>query len=92
MSQPDASRSGRQRQRLTASVTDLDVARQRALLVGLIRSRGARAKGEASLTELELLTDTAGSDPVESILVRRERPNAATFIGSGKLPELVAIT
>jgi GTP-binding protein HflX len=92
MSQTDASRSGRERQRLTASVTDLDVARQRALLVGLIRSRGARAKGEASLTELELLTDTAGSDPVESILVRRERPNAATFIGSGKLRELVAIS
>ena len=54
----------RQRQRLTASVTDLDVERQRAMLVGLIRSTGERFRGEQSLTELALLTDTAGSDPV----------------------------
>jgi len=84
--------AARQRQRLTASVTDLDVARQRALLVGLIRSRSALATGESSLAELALLTETAGSDPVESILVRRERPTAATFIGSGKLRELVSIS
>lgn len=92
MSQSSGSHAGRQRQRLTASVTDLDVAKQRALLVGLVQSRSAVAKGEASLAELELLTETAGSDPVETVLVRRERPNAATFIGSGKLRELVAIS
>jgi GTP-binding protein HflX len=92
MSQSSGSHAGRQRQRLTASVTDLDVSRQRALLVGLIQSRSAVSRGEASLAELELLTETAGSDPIEAILVRRERPNAATFIGSGKLRELVAIS
>ncbi len=79
----------RQRQRLTASVTDLDVARQRAMLVGLARSKGDAARAEASLTELGLLTDTAGSDPVVSEVVRRERPDPATFIGKGKLSELV---
>jgi GTP-binding protein HflX len=88
---PD-SRTGRQRQRLTASVTDLDVVRQRALLVGLIRSKSDQSRGESSLEELALLTDTAGSEPVESVLVRRERPTAATFIGSGKLQELVSIS
>ena len=88
---PD-SRTGRQRQRLTASVTDLDVVRQRALLVGLIRSKSDQVRGESSLEELALLTDTAGSEPVESVLVRRERPTAATFIGSGKLQELVSIS
>ncbi|MCL1600005.1 MAG: GTPase HflX, partial [Actinomycetia bacterium] len=31
-------------------------------------------------------------EPVESVLVRRERPTAATFIGSGKLQELVSIS
>ena len=36
------------------------------------------------------MTDTAGSEPVESFLVRRERPDAATFLGKGKLRELVA--
>jgi GTP-binding protein HflX len=82
----------RQRQRLTATVTDLDVDRQRALLVGLVRSRNDRARGTASLEELALLTETAGSDPVESVLVRRERPVAATFIGKGKLQELVGVS
>jgi GTP-binding protein HflX len=80
----------RGRRRLTASVTDLDVVRQRALLVGLVRDGGQVAEGDRSLGELELLTDTAGSEPVESVLVRRERPDAATFIGKGKLSELVA--
>ncbi|MDJ0790926.1 MAG: GTPase HflX [Acidimicrobiia bacterium] len=82
----------RQRQRLTASVTDLDVERQRAMLIGLIRSSGERLRGEQSLAELSLLTDTAGSDPVVAELVRRERPDPATFIGKGKLSELVGLS
>jgi len=86
-SRSHVARSGR---RLTASVTDLDVVRQRALLVGMIRDSSRAAEGERSLEELELLTDTAGSEPVESVLVRRDRPDAATFIGKGKLSELVA--
>lgn len=82
----------RQRQRLTASVTDLEVTRQRALLVGLVQSRAARAAGRASLDELTLLTETAGSDPVVSELVRRDRPDPATYIGKGKLSELVGVS
>jgi GTP-binding protein HflX len=79
-------RSGR---RLTASVTDLDVVQQRALLVGVVRDGSRSVEGERSLAELQLLTDTAGSEPVESVLVRRDRPDPATFIGKGKLSELV---
>ena len=88
----DDSRShvARSRRRLTASVTDLDVVRQRALLVGMVRDGSKAAEGERSLVELELLTDTAGSEPVEAVLVRRDRPDAATFVGKGKLSELVA--
>ncbi|MGB5168759.1 MAG: GTPase HflX [Acidimicrobiia bacterium] len=88
----DDSRShvARRGRRLTASVTDLDVVRQRALLVGMIRDGSRAAEGERSLEELELLTDTAGSEPIESVLVRRDRPDPATFIGKGKLSELVA--
>jgi GTP-binding protein HflX len=88
----DDSRShvARRGRRLTASVTDLDVVRQRALLVGMVRDGSRVAEGERSLAELELLTDTAGSEPVESVLVRRDRPDPATFIGKGKLSELVA--
>jgi GTP-binding protein HflX len=88
----DDSRShvARSRRRLTASVTDLDVVRQRALLIGMVRDGSAVAEGDRSLEELELLTDTAGSDPVESVLVRRDRADPATYIGKGKLSELVA--
>jgi GTP-binding protein HflX len=80
----------RSRRRLTASVTDLDVVRQRALLIGMVRDGGKVAEGDRSLDELQLLTDTAGSEPVEAVLVRRGRPDPATFIGKGKLSELVA--
>ncbi len=80
----------RSRRRLTASVTDLDVVRQRALLIGMVSDGSKGAEGDRSLDELELLTDTAGSDPVEAVLVRRGRPDPATFIGKGKLSELVA--
>ncbi|GMQ97937.1 MAG: GTPase HflX [Acidimicrobiia bacterium] len=92
MSDFQETRMIRQRKGLTASVTDLDVSRQRAMLIGLVRSKSDRARGESSLVELALLTDTAGSDPVEAELVRRERPDPATFIGKGKLAELVALS
>ncbi|MEA2011240.1 MAG: GTPase HflX [Actinomycetota bacterium] len=90
MADHSGSHVGRGRRRLTASVTDLDVVRQRALLIGLVRDGSGVAEGHRSLGELELLTDTAGSEPVEAVLVRRGRPDPATFIGKGKLSELVA--
>lgn len=90
MADPSDSHVARRRRRLTASVTDLDVVRQRALLIGMVRDGGQIAEGDRSLGELELLTDTAGSDPVEAVLVRRGKPDPATFIGKGKLSELVA--
>ncbi len=56
----------------------------------MVRDGSKAVEGDRSLEELELLTDTAGSEPVESVLVRRDRPDPATFIGKGKLSELVA--
>ncbi len=87
--QSDA-RLARQRRRLTASVTDFDVERQRALLIGVVPGKHDVPAGELSLAELELLTDTAGSEPVESVLLKRDRFNAATLIGKGQLADLVA--
>jgi GTP-binding protein HflX len=79
---------GRGRRRLTATETDFDVVRQRALLVGT--GVGARnvVDAEASLQELALLTDTAGADPMETVLQRRDRPDPATYVGAGKAKEL----
>ena len=76
------------RRRLTATEVDLGVVRQRALLVGTgIGTRDVEA-AEASLEELARLTDTAGAEPVELVLQRRDTPDPATYIGSGKAQEL----
>ena len=84
-------REGRQRRRLTATEVDFGVVEQRALLIGT--GSGARTldEAEASLSELGQLTDTAGAEPVESVLQRRAAPDPATYIGSGKADELRAL-
>ncbi len=80
--------SARGRRRLTATEIDFEVVHQRALLVGT--GVGARSVEEAelSLVELGLLTDTAGAEPVETMLQRRDRPDPATYVGRGKAEEL----
>lgn len=79
---------GRQRRRLTATVTDLERPRQKALLVGVASGGESLTETERSLSELALLVDTAGADPVDSELVRRDVIDPALFIGSGKAREL----
>ncbi|MFP3914117.1 MAG: GTPase HflX [Actinomycetota bacterium] len=88
---PD-SHVGRSGRRLTATVTDLEVARQRAFLVGVVRPPDDREEAQRSLEELSLLTDTAGSDPLDGELVARDRIDPATYIGSGKARELAQVT
>ena len=78
--------AGRQRRRLTATEVDLGVLRQRALLVG--GGDVGLEEAESSLAELALLTDTAGAEPVELAVQRRDKPDPATFIGKGKAEEL----
>jgi GTP-binding protein HflX len=85
-------RRGRSGRRLTATVTDLEVDRQKAFLIGVVRSAGEAAEAETSLHELALLTDTAGSNPIGSVLVNRSRPNPGLLIGSGKAEELAEET
>ena len=82
----------RARRRLTATVTDLEVAVQRAFLVGVQLPGMTTEVEERSLDELALLTDTAGADPVDRELVKRDRIDPATFIGSGKAAELATLT
>jgi len=43
---------------------------------------------EESLDELESLTNTAGAIVIQRVLQKRQRPDPATFIGSGKAQEL----
>ena len=81
-------RGGRQRRRLTATVTDLQVARQRALLIGVVVGGARVDEAERSLAELSLLVDTAGADPVDSEMVKRGSLDPALYIGKGKAAEL----
>ncbi|HEY4607365.1 MAG TPA: GTPase HflX, partial [Acidimicrobiia bacterium] len=84
--------ASRRRRRLTATVTDLEVGIQRAFLVGVELPGMSSVDAERSLVELALLTDTAGSEPVDQELVRRTRLDPATYIGSGKAEELATLT
>jgi GTP-binding protein HflX len=84
--------ASRRRRRLTATVTDLEVAIQRAFLIGVVLPEMNAVEAERSLEELALLTDTAGSEPVDQELVRRTRIDPATYLGSGKADELAALT
>lgn len=54
---------------------------------------GVAAVPEAaeSLEELATLARSAGAEVVEQLIQRRDRPNAATLIGSGKVQELHAL-
>lgn len=83
---------GRSGRRLTATVTDLEVTRQKGFLVGVVLHGDDSSDAQRSLEELALLTDTAGSDPLDSILVNRDAIDPATYIGSGKAAELAAET
>jgi GTP-binding protein HflX len=85
---PGGAHVGRGRPRLTATEVDLEVVRQRALLVGTGQGARTAAEAEESLDELALLVDTAGADPVDRMLQRRDRPDPATYIGKGKAQEL----
>ena len=88
MTSPKEPRGGRQRRRLTATVTDLQVARQRALLIGVIVGGAKVDEAERSLAELALLVETAGADPVDSEMVKRGSLDPALYIGKGKAAEL----
>ncbi len=65
--------------------------RERIVLVGVRFPDRSDADVEASLDELALLVDTAGADPVARVTQRRDRPDPATFIGRGKVAELVEV-
>ena len=60
---------------------------ERVVLVGLWTS-GTVEQARDSLLELARLAETAGSQVLDGLIQRRNRPDPATFIGSGKLEEL----
>lgn len=61
---------------------------ERAALVGLITGPVRRLDAERSLDELAGLATTAGAVVALRVLQERVRPDAGTFLGSGKLKSL----
>lgn len=72
---------------------------ERVVLVGLDLPRAtggpADAQGsqdaETSLAELAALAETAGSEVLDAVIQRRDHPDPATYLGSGKAKELAEI-
>jgi GTP-binding protein HflX len=62
--------------------------RERIVIVGVIFPWLSADAVDADLDELALLVDTAGADVVGRVVQRRDRPDPATFLGSGKSDEL----
>ncbi|HEX7105715.1 MAG TPA: GTPase HflX [Acidothermaceae bacterium] len=60
---------------------------ERVVLVG-VWTDGTLRDAENSLVELKLLAETAGSQVLEGLIQRRDKPDPATYIGSGKAKEL----
>jgi GTPase len=60
---------------------------ERVVLVG-VWTNGSIDDAEISLVELAALAETAGSQVLEGLIQRRDRPDPATYIGSGKAREL----
>lgn len=58
----------------------------KAILVGVDFGKGGFS---ASLEELELLARSAGADPVQTVTAKRASPDAAYYVGSGKVDEII---
>ena len=62
--------------------------RERIVLVGVAFPWTSLDRVESDLDELAELVDTAGADVAARVVQRRDRPDPATFVGSGKAEEL----
>ena len=62
--------------------------RETAVLVGIITQEQDEAKVNEYLDELAFLADTAGAIPVKRFTQKIDKPNGATFLGTGKIKEV----
>jgi GTPase len=60
---------------------------ERVVLVG-VWTEGTVADADRSLAELAALAETAGSVVLEAVTQRRDKPDAGTYVGSGKAAEI----
>lgn len=70
---------------------DFLIERGRREKIVLVAVNADEKTAEQSLDELALLVDTAGADEVGRLIQRRDEFDPATYIGSGKVDELVGL-
>ena len=67
---------------------DTAIKPERAVLVGIITPGQSDAQTREYLEELEFLVATAGGETIHRFTQRMQRPDRATFVGTGKLEEI----
>lgn len=67
-------------------------AKPRAILVDIVDPRLSPTAAKRRLEELESLTKTYGGIVVVSVIQKRSRPDYRTYIGAGKVDELIELT
>jgi len=78
---------------LTTELTDVteveyrQLRLERVVLIG-VWTGGTLADAENSMAELAALAETAGSQVLDALVQRRDKPDPATYVGSGKAKEL----
>ncbi|HVX45174.1 MAG TPA: GTPase HflX [Mycobacteriales bacterium] len=60
---------------------------ERVVLVG-VWTEGTAEEADNSLAELAALAETAGSEVLDGLIQRRDRPEPGTYIGSGKAKQI----
>jgi GTP-binding protein HflX len=78
---------------MSTQLTDISEVEYRELLLERVVlvsvwTTGGEVDAENSIAELKLLAETAGSQVLEGLIQRRNRPDPATYIGRGKVAEL----
>lgn len=75
----------------SAGLRNLEPAVERAILVGVHAPRDPEWRLRDTLDELGELVESAGAGVLESRMIKMVRPQAATFIGKGKVEELAGV-
>ncbi|MDF2433608.1 MAG: GTPase [Mucilaginibacter sp.] len=69
---------------------DTAVKQEKAVLVGVITQGETDEQAKEYLEELEFLVETAGAETVKTFTQKLQRPDRATFVGSGRLEDIKA--
>jgi GTPase len=67
---------------------DTAVKQERVVLVGIITPNETEEQEKEYLEELQFLVETAGGETVKTFTQKMQRPERATFVGTGKLEEI----